>query len=181
LRSKCALVSMSCLNNNARYNYIMYKTGAKTVTATSGGVNIVLWLRVLWKIAVGFFSVVAPKSLKLSERTLTVLQKGGPKFIEAAKTGMTNPKKEEALHWDVFSVARSPSPKLFGSAQVFTRHEDCHSHIYCEIDLLSTLNFPLYTLRIPNLEEKNISPILFSVDEIITPIDDYNTLFSIQK
>ena len=53
---------------------------------------------------------------------------------------------------DIFSSASETLHRSkYGSAKTYTSDTDNHSYIYCEISILSTLLFPKYTCRIPNI------------------------------
>jgi hypothetical protein len=152
LLSTCTLQSMGHWQNPARYQNIFDQTGASKATATSGSYKVGTWELVLWKMACGFFHVVCSNSLSNSGRALAVVGLGGPPITRQTPTPEGSSKGLTLLYEDLFSQFVVEKVRNFGAARVYTTKEDRYRNIYCELNVLSTLTFPRYTCRIPNLE-----------------------------
>jgi hypothetical protein len=166
LLSSCTLHAVHMHGNDARYQFIFKKTGAKHVHVASGAVVTNLWIRALWKAACGFFFLVSPQSLVASGRTSSVLGCGGPPVTETRAAFLKPDGKELLLVSDVYSVPIAErSFSRYSSARVFTTDRDEHRFIYCALSILPVLSFPTYVLRIPNVDRLIVSDAFYRLTE----------------
>lgn len=97
--------------------------------------------RVLWKFSYGFFWLVDRQSLAASSALDFLL-------------GRRNVKKEveEALLiQDIYSFKWQGADRPDASAAIFTKPEERHSHLHCELNFFGKLGLPAYVCRIPNV------------------------------
>jgi hypothetical protein len=144
----------------------MKKTGAHKISYGSGPVNTSTWPKVLWKMACGFFHIVCPTSLIKSGRTQLVIDES-ISSIAVRRENIRNEKSGEPLllFEDIFSQYRIEEVRRYAAARLYSIDSGNTSYVYCELDVLSALSFPRYTLRIPNQEGHTIDEVLFSVNE----------------
>lgn len=165
LLSSCTAQTVGHWQNEERTSEIFKKTGAKTMTWRTGGIEINSWVRVLWKMACCFFFVVCPRSFIASDRRKTVLGHRVAPPTTTIEEGRNENDDSSLLVPDIFSRQHTDHLKKFASARVYTTERDEHSHVYCEMNVLSFLGFPKYTCRILNKEGVSLGETKFEVEE----------------
>jgi hypothetical protein len=136
---------------NRRFKNLLSTRGVSRIDFFSNTINTENFLRVLWKISVGFFWLTDPVSLYKSTAVGRALgtAKVSSQFIDSAG-------KECRAAPDVFSVNRELRSKSLASARVYSLESEENSHIYCEVDILGLLAMPLYICRIPSATRRLI-------------------------
>lgn len=151
--SKCTLKVVHHVSFEERHRRLIERTRANQISYTSPGIQVETFVAVLWKIAAGFFWLVARKSLLASGRNRTVNGGGPPVYVADHNINKEN-RQPLMLFTDIRTIGIAPNPNRYGFARVFSEMRGSRKWLVCEIDILSILGFPNYWLSIPCIEDE---------------------------
>lgn len=123
---------------------LIRKHNGISISGGSGKLNIEIFIRVIWKIAVGFFWLTDPFSLSHSSAISDAIG-SGPLMCQ-----IKHEDNNRLLFADMSSEMRLPTLSFEAGARIYSLEEEMHTYIYCEIDMFGGFGFPIYRCRIPN-------------------------------
>jgi HNH endonuclease len=157
IHSKCTLQALDHIQNDSRRRELREKEGVRSTTVASGSVVVSDWVRLLWKIALGFFWVSPIEKNVLTECASFVIDADNiQRFNHPLRPD--NPYEFK----NIISKTRAAPSTIYSKATVYTLAEEEHLFAYCEIDLLGILSFPLYVCRISNPNKAAIPSTVFT-------------------
>lgn len=126
--------------SNERAFALLKKYRAYSIESYCGLYIVGSFVQTLWKIAYGFFYILYPKSLKISNVVRYIYGK------ENIKSVLSNNNK--FLVENLYSIPRYHTETCKPKVRVFCGYHDGTGYVDCEIDILGGIGTPLYYCRI---------------------------------